>query len=418
METPLNDTTLDIRPYVSQNSMGAFSFNFFLAFGIILVFIGNTKFLAQITGNALPGINRVRGNLLLGLLPYSCYKGLTLTLGLLYRASEEQGISYGWMGSKVLVLLRNEEMIRSILSQPDDIVSRTGGQRLMAPFSTLQRLLGNVLFLYVGEEATMMRNAMKAEYKHVSGLQGRYSEMIRTVQDHTEFLKRYRQTGQDTGHLMKLTSDFSADIVSRTYFGLEGTHNRDDGLEHVADRMLEVSASASHAWRHGLRSILNLRSPRHQDEEEKAIWESLDAISEQRLKDMYGSEKRNESTLTVAQSISLATGGGLSRATLSKYAIEQGRLTLFGGRFGIGIVLVWALLELAKYPAVLATLRSELNSLPNSTSGFPDFQTLDKHTPYLDAVLHEIHRLYPPVHATARVINRATALEAKNGTSV
>lgn len=123
---------------------------------------------------------------------------------------------------------------------------------------------------------------------------------------------------------------------------MDGTHDCNDGLEHIADRMLEVSASASHAWRHGLRSLLSLRVGQHQDEEEKAIWESLDAISEQRLEDMYGSAKRNEVTPTVAQSISLATGGGSSRAKLSKHAIEQGCLILFGGRFGIGIVLAWA----------------------------------------------------------------------------
>lgn len=173
---PLNDTTLSTRPYHSQSSTRASSLWFLLAIGSILVSVWDTKWLAQITGNALPGIVRVRGNLLLGLLPYSCYNGLALTLDLLYRASEEQGLSYGWMGSKTLVPLRNEDMIKSILSQLDDIVSRTGGQHLMAPFSTLQRLLGNVLFLYVGKEATMMRNAMKAEYKHVSGLQAKYGE--------------------------------------------------------------------------------------------------------------------------------------------------------------------------------------------------------------------------------------------------
>lgn len=417
MEMSFNDTSLCTEPYVSQNATATYPFCFVLAAGAILVSVWNKKWLMKLTGNALPGIARVRGNLLLGLLPYSCYNGLALTLDLLYRASEEHGISYGWMGSKVLVLLRNEEMIKTVLSQPDDIVSRTGGQRTMAPFSTLQRLLGNVLFLYVGEEATMMRNAMKAEYKHVSALKERYNEVVRTVHDHTQFLKRHRETFQSTGHLMKLTSDFSADVLSRTYFGLEGTHSRDDGLEHIADSMLEVSASASHAWRYGLRSLLGLLSPERQDQEEEAIWESLDAISEQRLEDMYAPEKRKEITPTVAQSISLATGGGWSRATLSKHAIEQGRLTLFGGRFGIGIVLAWALLELSKHPTVLAKLRCELDNL-NAATEFPDFQTLATRTPYLDAVLHEIHRLFPPVHATARVINKPITLEAKDGTSV
>ncbi|TLD27625.1 Elongator complex protein 1 [Venturia nashicola] len=418
MDMPINGTTLDTGAYVSQNFTGAYSLLCVFAIGAIVLSVGNTKWSALVTGIALPGIPRVRGNPLLGLLPYSCYNGLAPTLNLLYEASEKQGLSYGWMGSKVLVLLRNEGMIRFILSRPDEIVSRTGGQRLMAPFSTLQRLLGNVLFLYVGEEATMMRNAMKAEYKHVSALQAMYSEVVRTVQDHVQLLKRHQEKGQDTENLLKLTSDFSADVLSRIYFGLEGTHTRDDGLEHIADRMLEISASASHALRHGLHSIFTLRSPRRQDEEEKIIWESLDAISEQRLRDMYQSEEKNTSIPPVAQSISLATGGGFSRTTLSTYAIEQGRLTLFGGRFGIGIVLTWALIELSKHPSVLSKLKYELNNLNRNGDEFPNFQSLATQTPYLDAVIHEIHRLFPPVHATARIINSPISLKTENGTPV
>lgn len=416
MDMSTNETIIETRASMSQSSAGAYPLYCICLIGAIVLSVGNTKWSALVTGIALPRIPQVRGNLLLGLLPYSCYNGLASTLDLLYKASEKQGLSYGWMGFKVLVLLRNEGMIKSILSQSDEIVSRTGGQRLMAPFSTLQRLLGNVLFLYVGEEATMMRNAMKAEYKRVSSLEAMYSEVVRAVQDHTQLLKSHQEMGQNTENLLELTSDFSADVLSRIYFGLEGTHTRDDGLEHIADRMLELSASASHAWRHGLHSILTFNSSRRQDKE-KTIWESLDAISEQRLQDMYGSEERNTRMPTVAQSISLATGGGFSRATLSKYAIEQGRLTLFGGRFGIGIVLTWALIELAKHPTILTELRSELNNL-NSGDDFPSYQTLATRTPYLDAVIHEIHRLFPPVHATARVINAPITLETEDGTPV
>lgn len=39
-----------------------------------------------------------------------------------------------------------------------------------------------------------------------------------------------------------------------------------------------------------------------------------------------------------------------------------------------------------------------------------DFTTMNSKMPYLDAVVMEINRLYPVVHATVRVINRETTL--------
>lgn len=146
------------------------------------------KFVYQIAGNALPGIRRIRGNVLFSLLPRSCYRGLASTLEILHGAAAEQGISYGWMGVNILAVLRDPEIIKTTLSQPDEVFSRTGGERLWAPFSTLKRLIGDGLFSNVGEKAKVGRNLLKADFVHTASLEDKFDETVKTANDHIEIM--------------------------------------------------------------------------------------------------------------------------------------------------------------------------------------------------------------------------------------
>jgi len=65
----------------------------------------------------------------------------------------------------------------------------------------------------------------------------------------------------------------------------------------------------------------------------------------------------------------------------------------------------WALIELDKHPESRAKLMAEINSV--DTTNFTD---VNSKMPYLEAVIMEINRLHPTVHATLRVINRETKL--------
>lgn len=71
----------------------------------------------------------------------------------------------------------------------------------------------------------------------------------------------------------------------------------------------------------------------------------------------------------------------------------------------MGSNITWSLIELNKHPECLAKLMAEINSVDTT-----DFTTINSRMPYLDAVIMEINRLYPVVHATVRVINRETRL--------
>ena len=67
--------------------------------------------------------------------------------------------------------------------------------------------------------------------------------------------------------------------------------------------------------------------------------------------------------------------------------------------------ITWSLVELDKHPECLAKLMAEINSVDTT-----DFTTINSRMPYLDAVMMEINRLHPAVHATLRVINCETKL--------
>lgn len=71
----------------------------------------------------------------------------------------------------------------------------------------------------------------------------------------------------------------------------------------------------------------------------------------------------------------------------------------------MGSNITWSLIELNKHPECLAKLMAEINFVDTT-----DFTTINSKMPYLDAVIMEINRLYPVVHATVRVINRETRL--------
>ena len=71
----------------------------------------------------------------------------------------------------------------------------------------------------------------------------------------------------------------------------------------------------------------------------------------------------------------------------------------------MGSIVTWSLIELNRHPKCLEKLVAEIDSVDTT-----DFTTINSKMPYLDAVIMEINRLYPVVHATVRVINRETSL--------
>ncbi|KZT22679.1 cytochrome P450 [Neolentinus lepideus HHB14362 ss-1] len=81
--------------------------------------------------------------------------------------------------------------------------------------------------------------------------------------------------------------------------------------------------------------------------------------------------------------------------------ISQVKVLLLGGYETTSATITWILIELSRYPDKQAKLREEL--LSTFPASDPIWDQLNNDLPYLDAVVHEILRLRPPLDETWRV---------------
>ncbi|OAX33612.1 cytochrome P450 [Rhizopogon vinicolor AM-OR11-026] len=79
--------------------------------------------------------------------------------------------------------------------------------------------------------------------------------------------------------------------------------------------------------------------------------------------------------------------------------LAQMKVLLIAGYETTSISITWALLELSKHPNVQTRLREELLSFGPD----PTYDQLKANLPYLDAVVHEILRIHPPIPEFTRV---------------
>ncbi|KAG2066346.1 cytochrome P450 [Suillus decipiens] len=79
--------------------------------------------------------------------------------------------------------------------------------------------------------------------------------------------------------------------------------------------------------------------------------------------------------------------------------MAQMKVLLLAGYETTSISLTWALIELSRHPDVQTTLREELLAFGSD----PTYDQLKINLPYLDAVVHEILRLHPPLDEFTRL---------------
>ncbi|KAG1818513.1 cytochrome P450 [Suillus subaureus] len=115
-------------------------------------------------------------------------------------------------------------------------------------------------------------------------------------------------------------------------------------------------------------------------------------IRSRREKDSVNMSRREEEKSIIG--LLIKSEGQDAELRMSKEeVVAQMKVLLVAGYETISISLTWALIELSRHPDVQTSLREELLAF----GADPTYDQLKASLPYLDAVVHEILRLHPPV---------------------
>lgn len=302
------------------------------------------------------------------------------------------------------------------------------GRMSWSPFWTLRRLIGNSLFNEVGPETTHQRNVFIREFNSTKSNAEKFATISRIAQEHAGMLLTGK-TSAEVEDIRYSADNFAIALWGETLYG-NPTH-------YVGGKVLELSETiitlAGDPWPsvwYSFQLFFKLVTPGEPTRSEAKLRAKVAKVVDGNIGKLEAYERANpDAPLKTIRNLSIMTGGGRT-GPLSKLASEFTNLNLFGtfpfyasrkrkanqhlgGHHSIGLNVTWSLIELDKHPDCFKKLMDEINSVD-----ITDFNNVNSKMPYLDAVIMEINRLHPTVHATLRVINREVKLAASKKTPV
>lgn len=223
------------------------------------------------------------------------------------------------------------------------------------------------------------------------GMHGPYSEELRT---RVARLKRSLKPG--THDIYELVVGVCVEQLTSFFFGTESLA-LSLAIRDVAALCHEVERAAMRApWTFLLPGVHRRRHVHRVRELERCL---------ERLAEPDGRDQRGHRTLYDR----LTTANDVDGCPMRPRAIRDEAITLvLAGHETAAVAVSWVIYLLARTPAVLARLQAELDSV--CPEGVPTLEQLAA-LPYLDAVLRETYRLYPPTHR----IGRTTAVAVELG---
>ncbi|KAM7217249.1 Cytochrome P450 [Rhypophila decipiens] len=362
----------------------------------------------------LPGVPKLKGYPLVGSLPEYLARGPAHLMDRLIDTGGE-GISYANVAGSVVVSVHEPAMVKEVLSLPDEIASREGDASTSkvnwTPVSTLGRLIGNpALISNVGPETDHQRNVMLREFNGTKSNKTKFETVLRIATEHCANLVPAGELESiRISDIRGATDRFAISLWGDILYGNPASHT-DGKIVDVSNIILTRMVVPWSAFWHNLQLVLGLTSRGQPTAYEAKIRAQVSNIIDNNVNKLHEYETKDNSSMLGTKSIraiSVLTGGSIN-GPLSKFASEFARVNLCGGHQSIGLDIVWTLVELGKNPEKLARLVAEIDSV----EGPLDFDTVNGKMPYLDAVVTEVNRLYPPGHASTRVINREVRLES------
>ncbi|KAL8793065.1 MAG: hypothetical protein Q9195_004377 [Heterodermia aff. obscurata] len=370
----------------------------------LLMLVGFLTFKSVSSDDVLPGVPELKGVPILGALPVYLKHGAPRLLGKLIALGDD-GISYAKVGNKFLVSVHSPAMIREVLTYSGEIASRDGdpGRVSWSPFSTLQRLIGHNLFNNVGPETSHQRNVFIREFNNTKSNCEKFDTIQRMATEHVNALAGDGLPAE-ISNITNRADNFALALWGETLYGNPQNHVGGRVL-HLSETILDLAGNPWPSIWYGFQLFLKLVSPGEPTRSEARLRAKVAKIVDGNMGILEEYERDNpDAPLKTIRNLSVMSGGGRT-GPLSPFASEFTSLNIFGGHHSMGSNITWSLIELNKHPECMKKLMAEIDSANTA-----DFATINSKMPYLDAVIMEINRLYPVVHATVRVVNRETLL--------
>ncbi|XP_015674990.1 cytochrome P450 3A24-like [Protobothrops mucrosquamatus] len=274
--------------------------------------------------------------------------------------------------------------------------------------------LDTAIFFTVNEQWKRIRNTWSPSFTS-----GRLKEMLPIINHYHEILVKNLQKKVDNDEVMDMRLIFSAyslDVVTSTSFGINV-----DSLNHPNDPVVvNIKKILNFSFLNPI-LILTVLFPFLTPVLEKLNFSvfpksSIDffngvvkKIKEDRQKENHTNRVDFLQLMVDSQAAANTSGEANSEKALTdKEILAQSIIFIFGGYDTIGITLSFVSYCLATHPDVQEKLYQEINeTFPNQAP--PTYEAI-QHMEYLDMVVNETFRLYPPAERLDRVCKKTVEI--------
>ncbi|XP_059659700.1 cytochrome P450 CYP72A219-like [Cornus florida] len=306
-----------------------------------------------------------------------------------------------WLGTKPMVMIRDPELVREILSKNFRFPKPDG--------NPLVRLLATGVAVYEGEKWTKHRKIINPAFnleklKHMlpafdlscSEMMSKWEKMVSEKEGSCEL---------DVWPYLQM---LSSDVISRTAFGSsyeEGRRIFELQREQAELVLQAVQSIYIPGWR-----FLPTKRNKRMKEIDKEVKASLRVIIERRAQAIKDGEDGTVDLLSILLESNfgeIQLHGDKNVGMSTKDVIEECRLFYFSGQESTSLLLVWTMVLLSRHSNWQNRAREEVLQVFGNNK--PDFDGLN-HLKIVTMILYEVLRLYPPLEQQTRTIHEETKL--------